>query len=475
MLMKQILLTLKAAMTTSLLALPLCLMGQDLPSSTGLEDVYFYSTSFSSGNIYNQGPVGKVMLSAVPDEFVIMKKTDVTQQKIENAVLNLIPTAQISWVKNDICAVIADEQALEANRNELLSMDDIVSLRPAYIRTVYKDLINLYPVKQVALYCFHDLIPVVIKENSVDKAEELIASMGLQAEIPNESDPLQRLIYVSKESDIIGIANRLYESGYFDASRPRSYNTVRTLDTEPLDKSGLDYYYDDKGNKNYLYKSPGRFMIKKDNATDKSIIETIIDKYLDEPSVVWKTDNLCKVETEESLVDEAINKVRTEGAVVSVNRSFMFLSEYENTLVEGTNYPADKNFDESVIVMFKDGLSDYSKDSLMSAYGLTLVDDQVFYSSWAAPKTSDILQICNSIYESGLVKYVEPNWVSGFQIIYHSGGTTDIVKPHAAATKTSENYYDLLGRRLDSPSGLTIVVTRYSDGSVRTEKKLFKN
>jgi hypothetical protein len=216
-------------------------------------------------------------------------------------------------------------------------------------------------------------------------------------------------------------------------------------------------------------------MIKKDNATDKSIIETIIDKYLDEPSVVWKTDNLCKVETDESLVDEAINKIRTEGAVVSVNRSFMFLSEYENTLVEGTNYPTDKNFDENIIVMFKDGLSDSSKDSLMNVYNLTLVDDQVLYSSWAAPKTSDILQICNSIYESGLVKYVEPNWVSGFQIIYHSGGTTDIVKPHAAATKTSENYYDLLGRRLDSPSGLTIVVTRYSDGSVRTEKKLFKN
>ena len=87
--MKQILLTLKAAMITSLLALPLCLMGQDLPSSTGLEDVYFYYTSFSSGNTYNQGPVGKVMLSAVPDELVIKKKTDVTQQKIENAVLGM--------------------------------------------------------------------------------------------------------------------------------------------------------------------------------------------------------------------------------------------------------------------------------------------------------------------------------------------------------------------------------------------------
>lgn len=34
-------------------------------------------------------------------------------------------------------------------------------------------------------------------------------------------------------------------------------------------------------------------------------------------------------------------------------------------------------------------------------------------------------------------------------------------------------YYNLLGEKTDTPSGLTIVVTRYSDGSVRTEKKLF--
>ena len=35
-------------------------------------------------------------------------------------------------------------------------------------------------------------------------------------------------------------------------------------------------------------------------------------------------------------------------------------------------------------------------------------------------------------------------------------------------------YYNLSGSRIDSPSGLTIVVTRYNDGSVHTEKKLFR-
>ena len=36
-------------------------------------------------------------------------------------------------------------------------------------------------------------------------------------------------------------------------------------------------------------------------------------------------------------------------------------------------------------------------------------------------------------------------------------------------------FYNLAGVAVDKPSGLTIVVTRYTDGSIRTEKKLFKN
>ncbi|MBO7049978.1 MAG: hypothetical protein J6W42_05120 [Bacteroidaceae bacterium] len=53
--------------------------------------------------------------------------------------------------------------------------------------------------------------------------------------------------------------------------------------------------------------------------------------------------------------------------------------------------------------------------------------------------------------------------------------TTGIKRPEIKETVNivSESYYDLLGRRMDTPSGLTIVVTRYTDGTIRTEKKLF--
>jgi len=474
--MKQILLTLKVAMATTLLALPLCLMGQDLPSFTGLEDVYFYSTSFSSGNIYNQGPVEKVMLSAVPDEFIIMKKTDVTQQKIENAVISLIPTAQISWVKSDICAVIADEQALEANRNELLAMDDIVSLRPAYIRTVYKDLINLYPVKQVALYGFTDEIIVKQMYDNHDEVDALLASLGFQV----ESAPIDpyggtrwHQIFVPKESDIIAIANSLYETGFFYASSPRQCLVVRDTYAEPVDLSELDYIYDSGGEKTYYYKLSGHFMITKDRETDKAQIEAIINRYLTDPYYEWVADDRCQVETDESLIDEAIARIRSKEAVNSANRSYLMQSDYESTLLNGTDYPSTFNFNQEIILMFKDGVLESVKDSLSNAFNISSINDNMIYTSWTAPKTADIFKICNSLSESGYVKYAEPNWISGFKIIFWSSGSGTNGIEKTEVSKTSEFYYDLLGRRMDSPAGFTIVVTRYSDGTVRTEKRLY--
>jgi len=51
-------------------------------------------------------------------------------------------------------------------------------------------------------------------------------------------------------------------------------------------------------------------------------------------------------------------------------------------------------------------------------------------------------------------------------------GTTAVNPNPTVAERTV--YYNLLGKKTDNPSGLTIVVTRYVDGSVSTEKKLFK-
>ena len=453
---------------------------QSSPFPVNPDNIYIYSYSYPSGNPYGQkGPIDKVFLSTVRDEFVIKKKADISQNKIENTILSMIPTAQINWIQDDVCYFVANEQAISQDGiYDLLYHNDIISIGPAYIRKVYKDLMALYPVNQFATYGFDDQIHVIINEDYETEAIELIASLGLNAEIPYQEAPLERFIYVSKESDIISIANRLYESGYFVASRPSGYMIVRETDEITFDKSGIDFYYDSSGNKVYLFKSPGRFMIKKGNDTEKSEIEAILAKYLVTPSYVWETDNLCKVDVDETLVDQAINNIRTEEFVISVSRSYLREPEYERELIGGTDYPTDFSFDNMVSFKLKDAVTESVKDSLKNALNLDRIEEQpggILYT-WDSNKAGDVLDICQKMYESGVVEWAEPNWVSGFKIIFWSDSSnqeTTSVKKNNAVSETNVKYFDLLGHRIEKPQGLTIVVTEYSDGSIKVKKVLF--
>ena len=55
-----------------------------------------------------------------------------------------------------------------------------------------------------------------------------------------------------------------------------------------------------------------------------------------------------------------------------------------------------------------------------------------------------------------------------------AGGFTNVESIKANTKEFKKEYYNLSGRKTETPSGLTIVVTRYSDGTVRTEKKIFR-
>ncbi len=64
-----------------------------------------------------------------------------------------------------------------------------------------------------------------------------------------------------------------------------------------------------------------------------------------------------------------------------------------------------------------------------------------------------------------------PEWGKFKEILPITNGVTDVTADGAAEVIATE-YYDLSGRRLQAPaeSGITIVATRYSDGSRRTAK-----
>ena len=135
--------------------------------------------------------------------------------------------------------------------------------------------------------------------------------------------------------------------------------------------------------------------------------------------------------------------------------------------------------DGKLTLVFKDNVTDAVRNRITNDYNLSLVSTQtendIVRLVFELPKSKDVVSVCKSIYETGYVQYAVPNIIKEREISVlplNSGSETNGIEK-TEVSKTSEFFYDLLGRRMNSPSGLTIVVTRYTDGSVRTEKKLF--
>ena len=78
----------------------------------------------------------------------------------------------------------------------------------------------------------------------------------------------------------------------------------------------------------------------------------------------------------------------------------------------------------------------------------------------------ETVECANQLFESGDFASSVPDFVS-----FNDASVIQLI-PTTPAVKSIE-LYDLSGRPVNEPSGLTIVVTRYSDGRIRTEKRLY--
>lgn len=118
-----------------------------------------------------------------------------------------------------------------------------------------------------------------------------------------------------------------------------------------------------------------------------------------------------------------------------------------------------------------DLLNSYAQDYKLNNNGNASPRLPLWYILSITPESEkSSLECANELYESGDFASSVPDLASSLNL----DDLTVVRLIPTEKTQISSVYYDLLGRRVDSPSGLTIVVTRYNDGSVRTDKKLFR-
>ena len=456
-----------------LLGLPILAAGQDQISS---ETFFIYGYDADSRPFFpTASDIYPIEICFLEDEFTVRKNSDVSKTELESLVTRLLPDAQFEWYSQaaDVCSVISENEELDNVIDILLENDTVLFAQKMWLRKVYMDLMSLYPVSEVATYGFDGEIWFSCQsDENANMAYSLFESIGL--EISYQSDNRSGYVMIQKGMDVINIANLLHESGYFLIATPNKLYRVREMTVQTVDKESLPYYYD-YNSKAYLYLLPDRFMVEKDALTDKIAVETIIKNHLAEADIIWDNDSMCTVITFPDLVENAMYALSQEKSVQRLSRKYFRVGIYEETLKLGDKNPDSFGLDGKLLLSFKENISKDDKDGVIRDYNLHLVASGRSYGKYEVPDSLDVLEVCRSIFETGLVEYCEPNTTYIAKcIFFNSSSSTTGVEPIKDVTEVKTEYYNLLGRRMEEPSGLTIKVTHYSNGTIRSEKQLFE-
>jgi hypothetical protein len=460
-----------------LLGLPIWAAGQDQISSES-HYIYGYDSedwqqSASADDIY---PIQIVCLT---DEFTARKRPDVNNEDFESIVKRVLPDAAFIWenpsaTTKNICSIRTECADLDNAISILSENDSVMNVGRMYIRKTYHDLMKEFPVSKVATFGFADEITFTCLNNETfESAKSLFESMGL--EIANMYRANFGTVKIQKGMNVIAVANQLHESGFFFLATPSKVLRFREMDVQPLDLSTLPYYYDYYGNKVYWYVLSDRILIRKSPSIDKNQMESIIKDYVEGPDIIWDNDSICTVVINPEQIENAMNALSKENAVLRVSNKYFSKGTYELVLGQGLKNPDSFGLDGKLSLYFKEDISQDDRDGLVRDYNLHLVADGRFSSEYEVPDSLDVLEVCRSIFETGLVEYCEPNTTYIAKLIFFNpSSSTTGVEPIEDVTELKTEYYNLLGRRMEEPSGLTIKVTHYSNGTIRSEKQLFE-
>lgn len=232
------------------------------------------------------------------------------------------------------------------------------------------------------------------------------------------------------------------------------------------------FYYTGGTDKIYLVEVPNKMFVKTRKEVSKDYLISLLQSKIDTTfQIGWITDNFCKIILDDKKIDSVIDELYKDDAILIARRVHISQSMY--------NYYISKNitdWENSEMCVMDDIICGYEvysfnqelMDSIAGVYGLTLISHNEIFAVLSAYKCRDIFRIAQEIHETGLFKYAYPDPFMTAVSFY----TTNV------ATNTADvldiTYYNLSGQKTDTPSGLTIVVEQSSDGTVRTEKKLFK-
>lgn len=236
---------------------------------------------------------------------------------------------------------------------------------------------------------------------------------------------------------------------------------------------------------------PNRMFIKKEPDVTKDYVISLLEEQFNGNYRIdsWIGDIICKVSVDDSLIDNAVAELIQNDSVVMARRIYVTRENYERYL-NSLNSFLCLNLEymelciyNEISYLIKRGNDQLIMDSLANVFGLVnepSIYDPEWMGKFIVPKTIDynnLLEISRTLYETGCFTSISPDF---HMKILNGYNDNDYYIPNIVKNVHSNNnvieitHYNLSGQKTNNPSGLTIVVTRYSDGTVRREKKLFR-
>ena len=472
----------KAVTALLLSALPMYVIGQNQSDSV----VYI-----------DQGSPGMHMITyyhAIPGRFFIQRSNDVSQEYIISLLDQLTDTAfQYSWhstkdMKDCYCRVIIDDALIDNLIQELLKNDSVLVARRIYVnKGIYDKYVTFLQQTDVD-YADYFKVPNLNNKETIFFNEIRCDPINFNPDIvPQDSicnnigvtlTPLSRsfVAQVPKNADVFEVALQLLNTGYFvgvdiNGAMPFAGMAFDDVYGERITRS--DHFFDYNGDKVYYHEIQGRFFVEKTDSVSQYYINELLNNTINgDFETEWLYNNLCRVIVDDELIDNIINQILKDEGIITARRIYVIRSDYNSYLFYPDLEKGEKYLLNvltcNTIGKFNQALLDSISDSLGLTYRTGSYCTVIFF----APKQVDIFEVSQKLFETGGFSSVSIN--TQIPPIINHWSETYISLPKDKVAVKEELYYNLAGQRTDTPSGLTIVVTRYSDGSVRREKKLFR-
>lgn len=236
------------------------------------------------------------------------------------------------------------------------------------------------------------------------------------------------------------------------------------------DQTGYDMCWYNGSSKVYYVEIPNKMFIQKSTNVTQDYLISLLDNQIEGTfQIGWMGDDMCKVIFDDSQIDNVIENLLKDDAVLTASHVYAFKEDYEKSLNNGSTDLESKELCmlNQIVCGIKGSYDKEQMDEIANSLGLSYEIPLVpLYVLFNAPKSVDMFEMAYKLNETGCFKYVQQNLISKIVLAY------TVVDQICKDTEETV-YYTLSGSKTDSPSGLTIVVTRYSDGSTKTEKLLF--